>query len=330
MTEMALTIERNYMVNRTEAANDYEAYSMMNCHNHTKGAFVGRGVMSNPRLRIAKTVGSNLVGTLTQSHCIACGSEFDYPIISHTGRLCSSCANQGLFRKQIIITGITRMNNGHVCVSGVDPLTWRFVRPVFTYGLDRDFAMDGSTQVLRHFNLVEIEFKGYRPSEEYHTEDWLINENFSPRFIKHLTNQEIINVLDRTAIPDLNSVLEPKDKSLFTVKANRIVGIWHEQWEKFKVRMTFIDQAGNLFEGIPVTDLLTLAFVRYQVQNGNFNYNKELLRIFNNSPSRYIRIGLSREYKGIYWGQVTALITVPDLFNGSSFSDFEKEIGGHA
>ena len=267
---------------------------------------------------------------IAQTHCIACGKKFVTPIFSITGRLCRDCASQGLFRKKIIITGITRMNQGNVCVSGIDPETWKFVRPVFSSGLDRDFVMHGTTQVVRHFNLIEIEFKGYDPSIEYHTEDWLINESFAPKFIKHLSDSEIINVLNKMSINNLNEALEPKDKSLFIVKAKQIISVWHEQWEKFKVRMTFIDLSGNVFERIPVTDLLTLAFVRYQLKQGNRNYGNELMKAFNSNPYRYIRIGLTREFKGQFWKQITALITVPDLFDGKSFSEFENKIGGQA
>jgi hypothetical protein len=223
------------------------------------------------------------------------------------------------------------MNKGHVCVSGVDPQTWKFVRPVFSSGLDRDFVMDGKTQVVSHFNLVEIEFKGYRPSAEFHTEDWIINESFAPKFVKHLSDSEIISILNKMSINNLKEALEPKDKSLFIVKAQKIVRIWHEQWEKFKVRMSFIDHAGKLFEKIPVTDLLTLAFVRFQLEKGNTNYNTELMNAFNNNPYRYIRIGLTRPAFGRpYWEQVTALITIPDLFDNHSFSYFEDKLGGHA
>ena len=100
----------------------------------------------------------------TQTNCIACGQKLSVPIISDVGVLCPTCVNQGLFRKQLIITGITRMGGGHICVSGIDPQNWNFVRPVFKYGqLARDFAMEGTTQVVRHFNLVEMEFVEYRP-----------------------------------------------------------------------------------------------------------------------------------------------------------------------
>jgi hypothetical protein len=264
---------------------------------------------------------------VTQTKCIACGSRLPVPILSRTGRLCVTCSNQGLFRKQVIITGITRMNGGNVCVSGIDPQTWNFVRPVFQTGLDRDFLMHGTTQVVNHFNLVEIEFKRYNPSQTFHTEDWIINENFAPRFIRHLTNQEIIDAVNHMTINNLNSAVERQDKSLFIVKAQSIGRIWHEQYEKFKVRINFVDWDGNLYERVPVTDLLTLAFVRYQISMRNMNYGGQILRIFNNNPNRFVRIGLTREWQGQHWKQVTALITIPDLFDGNSFSYYENRLG---
>jgi len=264
---------------------------------------------------------------VTQLNCIACGSRLPVPIISNTGQLCNTCRFQGLFRKRIIITGITRMNNGHVCVSGIDPQTWNFVRPVFPTGLDRDFLMHGTTQVVNHFNLVEIEFRGYRPDQTYHTEDWIINENFAPRFIRHLTNEEILRVVNRMSITNLNNAIEQQDKSLFIVKAQSIGRIWHEQYERLKVLINFVDADGNLYQRIPVTDLLTMAFVIYQINRQNLNYSNQLVRQFNANPNRFVRIGLTRLWRGEHWKQVTALITVPDLFDGRSFSFYENQLG---
>lgn len=264
----------------------------------------------------------------TQTYCIACGSTLTTPVISNAGVLCNTCASQGLFRKQIIITGITRMNQGNICVSGIDPQTWRFVRPVFPTGLNRDFTMEGTTQVINHFNLVEIEFRRYRPEQIFHTEDWIINENFAPRFVRHLTNAEIINVINRMSTSDLNLAMQPQDKSLFIVKSQRIIQIWEDNRFRFQVRMSFIDEAGTVHNSIPVTDLLTLAFVRYQKNRNNNNYAIEFMNSFNNNPYRYIRIGLTRKWNDKYWPQVTAVITIPDLFNGLSFSFYENQIGG--
>lgn len=267
--------------------------------------------------------------SVTQTNCTACGQRLTTPIITNAGVLCHTCSRQGLFRKQIIITGITRMNQGNICVSGIDPQTWRFVRPLFTTGLSRDFTMEGSTQVINHFNLVEIEFKRYRPEQIFHTEDWIINENFAPRFIKHLSDQEIINVLNKMSISDLNLAMQPQDKSLFIVKTQKILQLWDEfSFGKFKVRMSFVDNAGRVHSNIPVTDLLTLAFVKYQKSKNNKTYSAELIRTFNNNPYRYIRIGLTRQFQGQYWKQVTAVITIPDLYNGNSFSHYEDQIGG--
>ena len=91
-----------------------------------------------------------------QERCIACNKLLSIRIISNIGILCSECKNQGLFRKKLIITGITRMKQGNICVSGIDPDTWKFVRPIYPGGVKRDFVMEGTSQVVNHFNLVEI------------------------------------------------------------------------------------------------------------------------------------------------------------------------------
>lgn len=264
---------------------------------------------------------------ITQINCIACGEILPVPIFSIVGQLCDTCKNQGLFRKRIIITGITRMNRGNICVSGIDPETWRFIRPVFPSGLNRDFVMEGTTQVVRHFNVVEMEFKKYKPANEYHTEDWLINENYAPKFIKHLSDQDIIKILNYISISNLKLELEKKDKSLYIVKAKKIIKIWHEQYEKFKVRINFMDISGNIYYHFPVTDLLLLAYVRYMIINKK-NYEMNLINRFNSNPYRYIRIGLTRAFLDRpYWEQITALITIPDIFDGKSFAYYENQIG---
>ena len=73
--------------------------------------------------------------------------------------------------------------------------------------------------------------------------------------------------------------------------------------------------------------MLTLAFIRHQINIGNMNYANQIISNFNNNPNRFIRIGLTREWHSEHWKQVTALITVPDLFDGKSFSDYEKLLG---
>ena len=262
-----------------------------------------------------------------QVACIACGSLLTYPVFTKAGVLCESCKNQGLFRKKLIITGITRMNNGHVCVSGIDPVTWNFVRPVFSSGLTRDFLMEGTTQVVQHFNVVEFEFTHYKPAGKYHTEDWVINEKFAPRFIKHLTDEQIVKVLNKVCIKHLGSQINKEDKSLFVVKVKRIDTLWHKHYDKLKIWMNFTDWQGETYEKVPITDLLTLSAYRYHMSRDIRSYTNQLISRFNNNPHRFIRIGITREWQNKFWNQVTAIITVPDLFDGQSFSYYEKKTG---
>lgn len=262
-----------------------------------------------------------------QEKCIACNTSLPTPIFSNTGILCCSCESQGLFRKRIAITGITRMNGGRICVSGIDMDTRRFVRPVFASGLTRDFVVCGHTQVFRHFCVVELEFKAYVPSPKYHTEDWMINESFAPKLVRHLNSNEILELLNSTAVDDLNAALRAGDRSLFVVRGATLHSVWHEQaYGKFKVRMNFLDRNGNVFANVPVTDLLILAKVQCMLKKGR-SYQEEMVTAFNSSPYRFVRLGLTREFLGTYWKQVTGLVTIPDLFNGETFWELEQELG---
>lgn len=173
------------------------------------------------------------------------------------------------------------MERGNVCVSGIDTKTWRFVRPVYPSGMNRDFAMEGTTQIVNHFNLVEMEFLKYQPKDIHHNEDWLVNEKYAPRYIRHLNNEEIVKVLNKMSIENLKEAIEKRDKSLFIVKAKCINYIWdHQHYGKFKVRINFIDNSGNIFEAIPVSDLLVLAKVRWMISRKK-KYKNEIMNLFN-------------------------------------------------
>ncbi len=267
-----------------------------------------------------------------QSNCVACNTKLDNPIISNVGILCRECSRQGLFRKRLIITGITRMKDDRVCVSGIDPETWRFVRPVYPIGgyLTRDFIMIGTRRSVIHFDVVEMEFTNYKPDQIHHTEDWLINERFTPKYIGHYKEENIIKILRYMAVSNLEEAIVAQDSSLFIVDVKRMTRIWHEHYEKFKVRINFEDKSGNLFEGIPATDLLLLAKVRWCVEKKRINYAQEMVRKFNGNQHKYIRISLTRLFRCQYWKQVTGLITVPDFFDGESFADYERRLGGPA
>jgi len=227
------------------------------------------------------------------------------------------------------VTGITRMSGDHICVSGIDPDTWRFIRPVFKEGrLSKDFAIFGSSQTFRLFDEVEMEFNRYNPSPIYHTEDWIVNKNFAPRLIRHLDNEEMIRVINRMAIENLKEEFAKQDKSVFIVKVRNIFYVGQEDsYGKFKVRISFIDWSGEIFSGMPVVDLLLLAKAQYMIKKNVIAWKDQIMNLFNNNPYRYLRIGTTRQFKGTYWQQISAIITVPDMFNGEAYIDYHKKNG---
>ena len=219
------------------------------------------------------------------------------------------------------------MDHGNICLSGLDRQTKRFVRPVFeSHGIPKEYAFETKDQIIRHFSVIEFEFKKYNPSDVYHTEDWIVNEHFSPRFKGTLKEEVIVNTLNYKAVNDLEKALDFRNKSLFIVRVQKISKIWHEEYEKFKVRMDFTDASGKNFHRVPVSDLLTLAAVQYYIKQGIKNYSERFCKAFNMRQNKFIRIGMTRLFRGEYWKQVTAVMTIPDLFDGKSFSYFEKKL----
>ena len=263
-----------------------------------------------------------------QIRCVACNAVFKDRQPSNIGVLCTQCYQQGLFRKELVITGITRMGGGNICISGLDRQTGRFVRPVFeSHGIPQEYAFETKDQIIRHFSIIEFEFTKYNPSDVYHTEDWIVNEHFSPRFKGTLKEEGIVRTLNNNAVNDLEKAMDFRNKSLFIVRVQKISKIWDEEsYGKFKVRMDFTDASGKNFHRVPVSDLLTLAAVQYYIKQGIKNYSERFCKAFNMCQNKFIRIGLTRLFQGEYWKQVTAVMTIPDLFDGKSFSYFEKKL----
>lgn len=265
------------------------------------------------------------------SSCAGCGSQIPFSRSSRGERLCRTCAETTRFRKRIAITGITRMYGDRICISGIDMQSMRFLRPVTDAGHDRSFTVHGGTQIIRHFNVVEMAFRAYTPARECHTEDWALETAVAPKLIAHLTDEEIAMLCRQVATDDLNAATVRKDRSLFIVRAERILDVWHETYNgKFKLRMSFVDAAGNVHSRFPVNDLLCLAKVQWMLEQGGNDYATQIMRAFNSNPDRYIRIGLTRLFQGRYWPQVTGIITVPDLFDGEGFLEYERLLGRHA
>jgi hypothetical protein len=88
-------------------------------------------------------------------------------------------------RKRIFVTGVTRMYEGYVCVSGIDLQTGQFVRPEIHYpgrhGIRKEYLYDSTGRlIIKPLVTIELEFVKPDPKSPFHTEDWQINGSVQP------------------------------------------------------------------------------------------------------------------------------------------------------
>ena len=125
-------------------------------------------------------------------------------------------------KKTIFITGLTRMRNGFVCISGIDMQSGKFVRPVIHYperpGIKKSFLFNNNRLIIRPLVKIELDFIRADPQSEFHTEDWEINPTFLPRLVAVPSDQEKRIILDQHLDRSLDDALYDQDRSLVIVK----------------------------------------------------------------------------------------------------------------
>ena len=186
----------------------------------------------------------------------------------------AKCGYYPLVRKSIVITDLTRMQHGRVCVAGYDADV-RCIRPVlgapgiFEHGLYKD----GNPVV---FPAAEVEYDFIeRTPEPPHTEDARYEPN-SVRFVRRLTVESWRELLEQTAAESVQAIFGQPilagpghfvpvgqgTRSLGTIEApagaevvyrQRADGIWD-------YRLGFDDARGAHYR-LPVVDLVWRYFL---------------------------------------------------------------------
>ncbi|MCW7076999.1 MAG: hypothetical protein OCU18_06920 [Candidatus Syntrophoarchaeum sp.] len=230
-------------------------------------------------------------------------------------------------KKRVVITDLSRMEGDRVCIFGIDEER-RPIRPVISYrGIrERDLFDEEGNQIIKPFAEVEFDFLHPLPKPP-HTEDWEINTIYKPRLIKNLSEDErkvfLEEVLDGSvkeifgAVIHENRYINPweGERSLGTVKAKEVLFVRYSMEEEGKCdyRIRFSDMNGDIYN-LKVTDC---AFRRHcdleriQNQKSMGLIGAELQRRFNQSKV-YLRVGLARLFKDVYWLQISGVHTFPD------------------
>ncbi len=242
-------------------------------------------------------------------------------------------------RKRIVITDLTRMQQGKVCVAGYDK-DHRCVRPVlYPKGiLEKDIVREGQP-VIFPFALVEFDFLKEDPNPP-HTEDVHFTEgDFS--FVQKVTQRR--KVLEWSLFPSVQEIFEQTihtdfgyyvldrqgPRSTGTIIPKEITAIIYEPGPEgaWDYRIIFRDGAGTQYR-LKITDLTWHyycdAMRREKFENDHTRVTSHLTTLLM-SGEVCLRIGLSRGWKKFpdkCFLQVNGIHTFPDYLEGKTFGDY--------
>ncbi len=238
----------------------------------------------------------------------------------------------------IVVTDLTRMQRGMVCIAGVDD-KGRCVRPVLPPpGIPETALYNQGTPIIYPTARVEFFLLRARPQPP-HTEDVYFVEG-TPRFIERVEKIEYVlkgslfpNVQEIFAQPILRdpgySVMDCRGpRSIGTVQPVNIIQVSYSHEaanDAWDYRLAFEDGEGEVYR-LKITDL-------------TWHYYCDNLRALGYTPARiaekltgelqsmrvYLRIGLSRgwkKYPDRCFLQVNGVHTFPDYLGGKIFADF--------
>jgi len=228
------------------------------------------------------------------------------------------------------------MNHGFVCISGIDIKTGQFIRPMIQYpgrsGIKKEFLFDNSKLVLRPLVNIELDFLKADPKSDFHTEDWFIDPTVKPKLVSIPAEEEKMGILDRHLDKSIDDALYDQSRSLIVTQPQLtpLVDVSIKE-DRLHTHLTFRDLSGKLQRHLPVTDANWLGISRwlFTKHKGDKKKTADNLRYFLESTNIYLRIGMTREFKGQKWRQVSGVFSFPDWLHGHSFVDYNYDFDDH-
>jgi len=243
--------------------------------------------------------------------------------------------------KEITITDFSKMPEG-VCVFGYDQ-EHEGIRPVIfnigekEKGLPEDYLGDIKPFIRVKFKLIESQ-----PSPP-HTEDWLVDKNYQPKIMGHLSGNERKEFLEKISYDSIKTAdwgteihlyLDKREKnipyikpgegkrSIITIKPKNISFIeYSEQADKlgkYNYRITFSDMIGD---DLSITDLAVREYcdnLRDQGKSCGF-IGAELQRKLNQNDV-FLRIGAGRPFTPSETNEKFCFLFVTGIY---SFPDYK-------
>lgn len=242
-------------------------------------------------------------------------------------------------KKSIVITDLTRMGDGRVCVAGYDE-QGQCIRPVLPYrGIQESSLYVHGHPIIFPFAVVEYELTQPDPQPP-HTEDYHYNP-LSVKLIESKTETQRREVLELSLFQSVSRIFEQPiltdpghyvmdghgPRSLGTILPKQVIQVIFEPLaeSKWDYRLKFTDGENATYR-LAITDLAWRYFCDDQRNKGTSPTNIiSTLTHSLQSNTVYLRIGLARHWPKFpdrCFLQITGVYTFPDYLEGKNFADF--------
>ena len=253
-----------------------------------------------------------------------------------------------MVRASLVITDLTRMQEGHVCVAGYrveGDASTRCVRPEFRFGsLTEVWLGAGGEVVVRPFAVVELDLKAPRPDPP-HTEDWIVDERYRVRrgMLSPEERLALLAELDDASVDRIFGAPVHEEhgwfvlagegtRSLGTVRPEGVTAVAYApkpQPGKWHYRLGFGDANGRVYN-LAVTDLAYRYFLD-SLRDGGLTppqVQRRVLGMLRDAEHLYLRVGLARGWNDGGGRrchlQITGVYGFPDYLDGRCFADFPQ------
>lgn len=235
-------------------------------------------------------------------------------------------------KKRIIITDLSRMGGGRVCIFGIDADGTPMRPEISRSGIQESYLLNEKGQfIAKPFAEIEFDFIRSLPKPP-HIEDWEINKKHAPRLIRNLPENERKKFVEGLLEDSVNEIFGTEirenryidkinqsrcNKSIGTIKVKVVQRVSYSIYEgKYKYRITFSDSNGEIYD-LPVTDCAFRKHCdkkRIQKQKCMKSIGDELQQKFNQIEV-FLRVGLARPFllrENRCYLQISGIHTFPD------------------
>lgn len=229
-------------------------------------------------------------------------------------------------KKTLIITDVTAMSGNNVCIAGYDD-SLTCIRPVLPQGqITKGHLFKDNELIIYPGAKVSFYFLSKNPQPP-HTEDYIFRDG-SIEYEGKSTIKEWEEVLTQTGsqnIVELFAHIQDRcvppgspGPSIGTLVPSEIPTLHCDYYnDPPRLRMRIVDHGVTVKNNVPITDLAFRDLFDFLLENhkGDCEKTVKLLNKKLAAGNMYLRLGLTRPFRGCCWLQVNGIHTFPNLYD---------------